>query len=202
VSSTSDEWAQRYVALDTPWDLGAEHPEIAARIAGGLRPASPSVARALVPGCGRGHDAVALARAGWRVSAVDFTDATQGALQDRLAELGGEFVLQDALEPVAGVRFDLVLDHTFFCALNPALRARWGAAMALSLAPQGRVCALVYPVGKPIEDGGPPFGTSVDDLLAALGADFRVLSDEAATQRVPQRSFEERWAVFARKSAR
>lgn len=198
MTSTSEDWAQRYATRDTPWDLGDAHPEIVARIAAGLVPASASSARAWVPGCGRGHDALALARAGWRVSAMDFADATQGDLNLRLAEFGGRFLLGDVLESALEERFDLVLDHTFFCALDPRLRARWGAAIGRSLAPAGRVCALVFPVGKPASEGGPPYGCSTQDLQAALGPEFRAQLDEPCLHRAQKRSWAERWAVFAR----
>jgi cyclopropane fatty-acyl-phospholipid synthase-like methyltransferase len=51
--------------------------------AGDLRPC-----RILVPGCGRGHEVVALARAGFAVTGVDFAPAAAAALQARLADEG------------------------------------------------------------------------------------------------------------------
>jgi len=198
MSSTPAEWAQRYATRDTPWDLGGAHPEIAARIAAGLAPAAGTPALAWVPGCGRGHDALALARAGWRVTAQDFADGTGGELARQLEQLGGRFELADALEHAPRARYDLILEHTFFCALDPRLRERWGAAIERSLAPAGLVCALVFPVGKRLDEGGPPYGCSTQDLLAALGPGFRVPIDEPARQRAPGRSWSERWAVFSR----
>ncbi|MEL6712741.1 MAG: hypothetical protein AAFP86_03160, partial [Planctomycetota bacterium] len=62
------DWADRYRAGDTPWDIGGPHPELSIRLQDGrLAPPEPGESRALVPGAGRGHDAIALARRGWQV---------------------------------------------------------------------------------------------------------------------------------------
>ena len=67
------DWAARYEEEHTPWDLGAPHPALAAELEKDLlgRRRCGHDARAFVPGCGRGHDALALAKAGWVVTAMD-----------------------------------------------------------------------------------------------------------------------------------
>lgn len=193
-----EDWAQRYHSGDTPWDLGAAHPELIARLAaGGLAPLGER-RRALVGGAGRGHDGLALARAGWQVTAIDFVDATDGALARELTALGGEFRGEDALSHGAPGVFDLIFEHTFFCAIDPAARPRWGEFVRRSLAPEGRLCVLVFPVGKSASEGGPPYGTTTEDLLAALGPEFVAKIDEPVSRRAERRSWSERWAEFAR----
>jgi SAM-dependent methyltransferase len=61
-------WQARYDTADTPWDLGEPAPALLEWLK--MNPGQGR--RALVPGCGRGHDALALAQAGWGVVAVDF----------------------------------------------------------------------------------------------------------------------------------
>jgi 2-polyprenyl-3-methyl-5-hydroxy-6-metoxy-1,4-benzoquinol methylase len=53
------DWDARYVAGDTPWDKGAAHPALQARLK-----KLPIAGRVLVPGCGAGHDVRALAAGG------------------------------------------------------------------------------------------------------------------------------------------
>ena len=124
-------WKARYEAKSTPWDLAREHPELERRLA--ARELGPP-ATVYVPGCGRGHDALALARAGFRVTAVDSVDVVElgeGSKLEELGRLGSSFRVADALafetEPVA-----LVFDHTFFCALpldrSAPSGARWCGA--------------------------------------------------------------------------
>jgi len=197
--STAD-WSQRYQSGDTPWDLGGPHPELSARIAAGLVPSGDGQRRALVPGCGRGHDALALAEAGWLVTAIDVVDPTGGELGAALARKGGEYRVEDALAHVPRRAYDLMFEHTFFCAIDPSLRARWGELAARALGPHGRLCALLFPVGKPASDGGPPFGVTLPQLLEVLPGTFQVVVDEPVKHGIARRSFPERWAELERTS--
>lgn len=188
------DWGARYASGDTPWDVGGPHPELARRLAAGELGAP---GRALVPGCGRGHDALALAEAGWQVVAADLVALDAPALR-ALRARGGTLLVGDALALAPAEPFALVLDHTFFCALDPARRGDWGRLVRRALAPGGALACLVFPCGKPLAEGGPPFGSSAADLAAALGPGFRLERDEPALLRVPRRTWEERWALFRR----
>ena len=191
---TPFDWAGRYRDENTPWDLGGPHPEILRRLAAGELGA-PS--RVLVPGCGRGYDALALAEAGWSVTAVDVVALDTPALRSLRAR-GGRYVVTDALAFDAGEPFDLVLDHTFFCALAPAQRPAWGGMIERVLAAEGTLAVLVFPCGKTPAEGGPPHGMSASDLALALGNGFVLVRDEPALERVERRKWEERWEVFRR----
>jgi len=192
------DWAARYREADTPWDLGAAHPELRRLLEEGLLAPSPGGDRALVPGCGNGHDARALARAGWRVTALDCVAGVDGALGSDLAALGGELVVTDALAYDGGGAFALVWDHTFFCAIAPEQRRAWGKMVGRALAPGGAVQALVFPCDKPASEGGPPHGFAPEAMGAALGPGFRLVSDTPVARGVEHRSWVERLARFER----
>lgn len=192
-------WAERYATGDTPWDLGGPHPELARRIAAGeLEPARTTQRRALVAGCGRGYDALALARAGWQVTAIDGVADLGPALAPQLSALSGTFLVADALAYEPAEPFDLVFDHTFFCAIDIAQREAHGALTRRALRVGGHCVALAFPVGKPHEEGGPPFGFDARDFSRALGADFELLLDEPVHAPAPDRPWPERWSVWRR----
>ena len=152
------DWAARYLSGDTPWDLGGPHPELSARLQDGrLLPPRPG-ATAFVPGAGAGHDALALARRGWAVTAVDLVELLAPRVGPDLERKGGRFVVGDAIEFGAEGAFDLVWDHTFFCAIPPGRREAWGRQVNSLLAPGGVYAALVFPVSKPASEGGRPSG--------------------------------------------
>ena len=63
-----DFWQQRFEADDIPWDRGAVSPQLAPWLADGTLATGQHVA---VPGCGSGHEVLALVQAGCRVTAID-----------------------------------------------------------------------------------------------------------------------------------
>ena len=167
----ADAWNALYEGGSTPWDLGRPHPELDRRLS--LDPAlgTAGVGRALVPGAGTGHDAAALARAGWDVTALDLADATEGGLLEALAPYGGSVEIGDALAFTPEEPFDLVFDHTFFCAIDPALRPEFGSMCRRVLRSGGAIVSIVFPIGSP-DSGGPPWGFDPEMLGAALGEGF------------------------------
>ena len=168
-------WADRYREEETPWDLGEAHPELVARIAAGdsaiIPPASGG--KALVPGCGRGWDALALAQAGWEVTALDIVPDLEPLVSSRLGPYGSTFHCGDFLDFLdsnsnGGQKYDLIFDHTFFCALPLEQRANFGLAAARLLKPGAILCSLVFPIGRDPALGGPPFGMEIADLCNCL----------------------------------
>lgn len=190
------DWAARYADDDTPWDMGRPHPELARRLDDGALTATASARRVLVPGCGRGHDALALARAGFTVTAVDIVAQLEGSIGATLGEHGGRFVTADALafdEP-----HELLFEHTFFCALPPQLRPRYGEMAARCVAPGGALHAVVFPFDKTPRGEGPPFQMTTGDLTDALGDAFE-LQEDAPIGPVGGRPWDAHWARFSRR---
>ncbi|HIG87495.1 MAG TPA: thiopurine S-methyltransferase [Planctomycetes bacterium] len=204
MSMTQKDWRERYESADTPWDLGAPHPELQARIRAGELAPPRTGARALVPGCGHGHDALALCAAGWSVTALDCVElvAAEGSpgaqLRQGLARAGGSLEICDALAFSGQQKFDLVFEHTFFCALEPSARPAWGALVQRVLVSGGHLAVLLFPADKPVEEGGPPHRYAAPDMLEVLGNDFALNQDELVSTGVSKRSWQERWLTFSR----
>lgn len=194
MASNDSQWAARYAEQHTPWDLGRAHPQLldwlAGRAAGG---------RVLVPGCGTGFDACALAQAGWQVTALDLIpDTVHAAKRAAIEASGGEVLVLDALAFEPPQPYELIFEHTFFCAIDPSQREDWGRLMDRCLGADGELLALVFPVDRGVELGGPPHGYAPADMQAVLGAGFRMLEDIPAEHPVKSRSWKERWVRFAR----
>lgn len=185
-------WSFQYEMANTPWDLGRPHPELITRLASDQTLGTGKLGSALVPGCGLGHDARALADAGWTVTGLDFASSLAGRLDDRV-----DFVCADAFSYRPVEPFDLVVDHTFFCAVPPERRTELGRRMAEWVRPGGTLVSLVFPIGRDECLAGPPFAMSIEDLAEALGVAFAMTANEAAHD--AGRPWPTRWATFARK---
>jgi len=162
---TSDYWQARYDAGTTGWDRGGPSPALLGWLSSGdLAPC-----RILVPGCGRGHEVLALAEAGFDVTGIDYAPAAVQAVRNALASRGLTAMIEQA--DLFGYQpeqpFDAIYEQTCLCALPPE---RWGCyekRLATWLAPGGRLFAAFMQTDS---DTGPPFACrpeAMRDLFAA-----------------------------------
>lgn len=166
------DWDQAYVDGNTPWDQGRPLSLLVEALDAGLL-GDPGTA--LVPGGGRGHDASALAAAGWRTTVVDISSAARAFSEEHYPDV--RYVVADALDPDAvlaatGTPVDLVWDHTFFCAVPLRLRPAVGELARRVVRPGGLVASGVFPVDRPREEEGPPWAYRVEDMDDVLGPAF------------------------------
>lgn len=163
-------WNQRYLEKSTGWDKGRAAPPIARML---REPVLPAGSRVVVLGAGRGHEALESARAGLRVTAVDFAEEAVKHLRSA-AEAAGlpiEVLQEDVFElgrrhPAA---FDAALEHTCFCAIDPVRREEYVRAVVDALAPGGVFFGLFYAHGRP---GGPPITTSREEVERLFASHF------------------------------
>jgi len=198
MTERSSSWSIQYATNEVPWDLGQAHNELVTRLEDDPTLGLTGVGTVLVPGCGSGYDAATLADYGWDVTALDFAASAQLLVEQKL-DGRGRFVLADLFEYRAEEPFDLVLDHTCFCAIPPQRRADFGKVMHGVIRPGGLFISIVFPDGKPMEHGGPPHGMTVHDLTRSLGDTFQLLRDEEAD--CNGRRWNNRWSVFVHNSS-
>ncbi|KAG5914103.1 hypothetical protein E4U53_004709, partial [Claviceps sorghi] len=58
----------------------------------------------------------------------------------------------------------------FLCALPPSARPNWSSRITQLLAPSGHLICLEFPSGKPLSEGGPPWGLTPEVYEALLSA--------------------------------
>lgn len=159
------DWEALYQGGDTHWDKGEASPGLVDFLA--ANPGLPR-GRVLVPGCGTGHDARAWARAGFSVLGLDLAPSAVRLAQEKTRQeapapgLTVEFRLANFLESEPVERFDWVFEHTLFCAISPARRDEYVAALRRWLRPGGQFLAVHYML-KDTE--GPPFGCGQQELM-------------------------------------
>lgn len=195
-------WEARYRARDTGWDIAQAAPPIVEWFSGPGAP--PPGQRVLVPGAGRGHDALFLAQRGDRVLAVDFAAPALAALRRRRRALGlapdrCRTLRADVLKlgkRFAG-QFDLLVEYTCYCAIDPGDRDAYAAMAAQVLRPGGLLVGLFFPfrTGTP----GPPFPVSGPEIRERFAADFEVETWITPTSSIERRQGEERLVVFRRR---
>lgn len=179
-------WEQCYLDGQTPWDKGTGSPPLAEWVRGS-RPAG----RALVPGCGAGHDVAMLVQEGVDAVGLDIAPSAVERARAAYPALASRFVLGDLFATPQDWRgsFDLVAEHTCLCALPPSLRIEYEKAVHELLRPGGLLAGIwfIHPEMDPGESG-PPFGISVEEL----GELFPAKRWEVVEDRVPESGYEGR----------
>ena len=161
----------------------------------------PVRGRALVPGCGHGHEVALAVEHGLDAIGLDIAPtgvAEARALYPKLAE---RFVVGDLFNPPAELRgaFDVVLEHTCLSGLHPSLRADYRRGIDLTLK-RGGLLIGVWFIEPDLDPGdeGPPFPLSVPDLTALFAQDYKVVEDYVPDVSFPTRVKQERIRVLRR----
>ncbi|KAI7835070.1 thiol methyltransferase 1 [Kickxella alabastrina] len=137
----------------------------------------------IVPGCGRGYDAMYLASpslhmVGADISPIAVEAATKLRNEKKIPGSLVEFKTLDFFKfDVPDGKYQVAYDYTFFCALHPSMRADWGARYADIMAPGGHLIALMFPLDKSPEsrECGPPFLLSEADYHRVLDDNFELI---------------------------
>lgn len=145
-------WNNQYEANATGWDLGEVSPPIKAYI----DQLTYKELRILIPGCGNTYEADYLLQQGFtNITVIDIAPALIAQLNKKhkgnsnIKIILGDFFKQEGV-------YDLILEQTFFCALNPPLRKDYIAKMNELLSPNGKLVGVLF--DREFEHQGPPFG--------------------------------------------
>ncbi len=166
-------WQRLFEQNLTPWDRGSANPQLLAWLERGAL----SRCRILVPGCGNGHEVLALAAMGFEVTALDYAPAAVDRVAARLeaAGLHATILKADVREwtPDDGL-FDAIYEQTCLCALHPDDWMRYAERLHAWLRPDGRLLALFM---QTLQDGaaqgliqGPPYHCDIHAMRALFPA--------------------------------
>ena len=141
MSSTLDAsfWNSKYSNNDIGWDIGYPSPPIA-EYADQLERKDLSI---LIPGCGNGYEAEYLWNTGHKnVHILDYSDTALNEFKIRVPEfptnqihIGDFFTHQGS--------YDLILEQTFFCAIQPTLRQNYVHKVKELLKPEGKLVGVL-----------------------------------------------------------
>ena len=169
------EWQRRYEEKDTPWDKGAPSPVLVDFLR-----EHQITGRVLVPGCGRGHDARALAaQPDATVIGLDLSTAAVKQARKLVPESMGNlsYVAGDFFHLAEGSAgtFDWIVEHTCFCAIDPQQRNDYVSTAARALRTGGKIFGIFYL--DPDNQTSPPFPATRDELSTRFDPHFTLLEE-------------------------
>lgn len=174
-------WNDKYLGEEIPWDVGSITPPIKNYI-DSLTDQSMSI---LIPGAGRGHEAIYLHQKGF--ANVWVCDWAQGAL-DALKKLCPSFpsehlICNNFFELDA--QYDLILEQTFFCAISPDLRTSYVKKVADLLHSNKCLVGLLF--AEEFSFSGPPFGGNKKEYTSHFESYFQIEKMEICNSSIKPR---------------
>ncbi|MEP6674781.1 MAG: methyltransferase domain-containing protein [Ferruginibacter sp.] len=162
-------WSGRYIKNESQWDLGAISTPLKDYI-DQLNELSVSI---LIPGGGNSYEADYLLKNGYTdVTVVDISAVICSELEEKYkAYSGKELKIVHADFFSLEGQYDLILEQTFFCALDPSLRKNYVLKMYELLKPNGKLVGLLF--NRSFESS-PPFSGSKEEYLELFAGEFDI----------------------------
>lgn len=147
-------WDNRYKSLDIGWDLGEVSPPLKAY----FDQIENKTLKILIPGGGNSYEAEYLHRNGFKnVYVVDVSETALSNLLNRVPEFPIEHLIHSNFFELEKT-FDLIIEQTFFCAIDPRLRDEYVKKAHSMLSEEGKLVGLLFDL--PLNSDRPPFGGS------------------------------------------
>ena len=186
-------WEERYQKGEVGWNVG----EITKPIKEYIDQLTDKNIKILIPGAGNGYELEYLINNGFRNSSVvDYAETPLENIKKRIPDLNENQIINADFFELEG-KFDLIIEQTFFCALNPELREEYVRKMKTILNPKGKIAGLLFQF--PLTSEGPPFGGSKEEYTSLFQNDFNIIKMETAYNSISPRSSKELFVIFEMK---
>ena len=187
-------WENIYLNNDTGWDLGGPTPYIE-KISDEIKKG-----KVIILGCGRGYDAVMLAKKGFEVTAVDFSPSAIKFLNNLANKqcASVKIIQKDIFSLIEDFKghYDYVIEQTCFCAIDIKRRSEYELLVNKLLKVKGKLIGLWFPIGKEVAEGGPPFGVSIEEIKLLFKNKWDIVKEEYSTLSIEKRRGREKIIIF------
>ena len=153
----SEYWSNKYKQQLLGWDTGS----ITRPLKEYFAQLENKELRILIPGCGNGYEAKYLQDNDFNeVAVVDISPEPFAGLIHQCPNWHRSSFIVDDFFNING-QYDLIIEQTFFCALDPKLRHDYAGKMHELLAPGGKLVGLLFQVL--FAGNNPPFGGNKEE---------------------------------------
>ena len=188
-------WERSYQSGEMGWDLGGYTPIFNQWINRCKKPLSVCVL-----GAGNGWDAINIARKGHYVTAVDFAESAIKNMKIAVGKSDYEIDIRYMdifnLHQVYSNHFDVVLEYTCFCAIDPCKRRDYLKMVKHILKPGGKMVGLLFPTDKDPSEGGPPFAVQLEPTIDLISEYLSLIIQEIPSISVASRVGREIFVIF------
>jgi SAM-dependent methyltransferase len=162
-------WTNRYNEKSTGWDIGS--PSLPLKQY--LDQIYQKHLKILIPGAGNAYEAAFAFHSGFdQVHILDYSPVPLQQFIKGHPEFPTSQIFQENFFDHNG-KYDLILEQTFFCALDPVLRPDYVQKMYDLLNPSGKITGVLF--SRQFQHQGPPFGGTLSEYLGFFESKFEVL---------------------------
>ena len=188
-------WEKFYNTGEMPWDLGEPTPIFKNWIHSQKKSLSICIL-----GAGNGWDALYFAEKGHKVTAIDFALSAVNNMKKaaKKKNLNLNIICADIfnLDKLYDEKFDIVLEYTCYCAIDPNKRIHYIHIVNHLLKPSGQFVGILFPIDKELDLDGPPFGVEFNSTIAMFSKYFTLVKKEESKLSIERRQGKEVFVIL------
>ena len=174
-------WNTKYKDQKTGWDLGVISPPLKAY----FDQIENKELKILIPGGGNSYEAEYLFSKGFEnVFVLDISKIALENIKKRVPNFPTTQLLHANFFEIED-SFDLVIEQTFFCAIDPSLRLQYAQKMQSILTPKGKIVGLLFEAV--LNEDHPPFGGTKEEYLTYFQPYFQIAKMDPCYNSYPNR---------------
>ena len=183
-------WNNRYISHDFKWDLG----EVSDPLKNYFDQLTDTNLHILIPGAGNAHEAEYLFNKGFtNINVLDFAKEPIELFKKRNPLFkSNQLICENFFNHVG--QYDLIIEQTFFCAINPELRRNYAKQMHQLLKPNGKLVGVLFK--DELNKNHPPFGGNQTEYLPYFENLFKIKVFEPSHNSVKPRANRELFINF------
>jgi len=186
-------WDRKYQNNKIGWDLGEVSPPLKAYF-DQLENNGQTI---LIPGGGNSYEAEYLHKKGFvNVFVVDLSKKALENIEKRVPTFPKEHLINNNFFDLQ-MKFDLIIEQTFFCAIDPKLRQHYALKTSQLLKENGKIIGLLF--DAPLNTEHPPFGGSKEEYRNYFEPYFKIELMDKAYNSIENRMGRELFCNFLKK---
>ncbi len=189
----SEYWQKRYLKDDASWDIGAPSTPLKDYI----DQLENKDLRILIPGCGNSYEAEYLLEKGFKnVHLLDYSLLPLMNFKNRNPSFPDQQLHCEDFFSHQG-SYDLILEQTFLCAIDPSLRTKYAEHIYALLAESGKLTGLLFDCD--FDKKGPPFGGDKAEYTNYFRSLFHFQTFEKAYNSIAPRAGRELFIILKKR---
>ncbi|MDF2437967.1 MAG: methyltransferase protein [Bacteroidota bacterium] len=186
-------WTERYLNDDAAWDTGS----ITTPLKEYIDQLKDKNIQILIPGAGNAYEAEYLFNNGFKnITVIDLSSEPLNNLQKRIPDFPAENLIQGDFFEHSG-QYHLILEQTFFCAIDPLLRIKYAEKSHELLKPKGVLAGVLF--NDKLNSDKPPFGGNKEEYISYFDKYFTFKTFQLCYNSIKPRSGRELFINFIRK---